>query len=555
MELVDTCIQNGLVLNVFTREFEPNTLWIKAGRIVSVGESETLKASQIIDAKNQYLVPGFIDAHVHIESAMVSPSELAKVLLKHGVTTIVTDPHEIGNVMGTQGIEYMIEDARQTPLDVKFMLPSSVPCVPFDHSGAILNAKDLKPLYRYPEVNGLAEVMDFPAVASQSHEIMQKIKDAQDAGYHADGHGAGLTPEQLDIYRQVGIDTDHEATSVQEVKDRLSAGYYVFLREGTVERDIENTIGAVTESNAQRLAFCTDDKLITDLDREGSIDYCIKLAIQHGVRPETAFTMASFNAANAHRLTNSGALATGYQADIVFLNDLEQVDIDHVMKNGEILAEPTTQPATFSESTVHHHFQLKDLKMPLHSDYCNVIQIQPNHIVTDHLKTSVKLNDGHFEQDIDQDILKMVVIERHNNLGTYGLGLVKGFEIQNGAVAITVAHDSHNLVAVGSDDESINKAIQEVTQSGGGIAVTQNGEVLSSMPLEIAGLMSAKPYQEAEKDLDLVNTAYQKISTNRVFDPFITLSFLTLPVIPSIKLTDQGLYDFNQQKFISVEAD
>ncbi|MGX4645618.1 adenine deaminase [Holzapfeliella sp. JNUCC 80] len=555
MELVDTCIQNGLVLNVFTREFEPNTLWIKAGRIVSVGESETLKASQTIDAKNQYLVPGFIDAHVHIESAMVSPSELAKVLLKHGVTTIVTDPHEIGNVMGTQGIEYMIEDARQTPLDVKFMLPSSVPCVPFDHSGAVLNAKDLKPLYRYPEVNGLAEVMDFPAVASQSHEIMQKIKDAQDEGYHADGHGAGLTPEQLDIYRQVGIDTDHEATSVQEVKDRLSAGYYVFLREGTVERDIKNTIGAVTESNAQRLAFCTDDKLITDLDREGSIDYCIKLAIQHGVRPETAFTMASFNAAKAHKLTNSGALATGYQADIVFLNDLEQVDIDHVMKNGEILAEPTTQPALFSESTVHHHFQLEDLKMPLHSDYCNVIQIQPNHIVTDHLKTSVKLNDGHFEQDIDQDILKMVVIERHNNLGTYGLGLVKGFEIQNGAVAITVAHDSHNLVAVGSDDESINKAIQEVTQSGGGIAVTQNGEVLSSMPLEIAGLMSAKPYQEAEKDLDLVNAAYQKISTNRVFDPFITLSFLTLPVIPSIKLTDQGLYDFNQQKFISVEAD
>ncbi|KRN04015.1 adenine deaminase [Holzapfeliella floricola] len=554
MGLVDTCIQNGLVLNVFTREFELQTLWINKGKIVSVGDNDNLKAQRIIDASNQYLVPGFIDAHVHIESAMVSPSELAKVLLKHGVTTIVTDPHEIGNVMGNKGIEYMIEDARQTPLDVKVMLPSSVPCVPFDHSGAVLNAVDLKPLYRYPEVNGLAEVMDFPAVASQSHEIMQKIKDAQEAGYHADGHGAGLTPEQLDTYRQVGIDTDHEATSVQEVKDRLSAGYYVFLREGTVERDIENTIGAVTESNAQRLAFCTDDKLITDLDREGSIDYCIQLAIKHGVRPETAFTMASFNAANAHKLNQTGALATGYQADIVFLDNLKEVTIDKVMKNGEILSEFTTQPARFSESTVHHDFKLEDLKMPLSSNYCNVIQIQPNHIVTDHLQTHVKLDNGQFNSDIDQDILKMVVIERHHNLGTYGLGLVKGFDIQNGAVAITVAHDSHNLVAVGTDDSSINEAIQAVTKSGGGIAVTQNGKVLAMMPLKIAGLMSAKSYQEAQKDLDLVNQAYQKISTNRVFDPFITLSFLTLPVIPSIKLTDQGLYDFNQQDFISVEA-
>ncbi len=553
MRTVDTCIKNGQVLNVFKRQFEQHDLWLDHETIVAVGTTD-FAARKIIDARDKYIVPGFIDAHVHIESSMVTPSEVGKVLLKHGVTAIVTDPHEIANVMGKAGIEYMIKDARQTPMDIFFMLPSSVPCTPFEHAGAILKAADLKPLYQYPEVHGLAEVMDYPSVLAKDPETLAKIQDANNAGYHADGHAAGLSVEQLDVYRQAGIHTDHEAGNVAEINDRLATGFSIFLREGTVERDIANTIQAVNESNAQDFSFCTDDKLIDDLMSEGSIDYCIKLAIQLGIRPELAYTMASYNAAMAHNLAHTGALASGYQADLVFLNDPHNVKIDAVMKNGQWIKEQTSHPAAIGVNTVHHQLQLQDLALPLSSDYCHVIGIQPNHIVTDHIKTHVPTENGQFQADLNNDILKMAVIERHHHLGTVGLGLVKGFELQHGAIATTIAHDSHNLVVVGTSDTAMFRAVEEVTQAGGGITVVDDEKVLATMPLAIAGLMSAKDYQSAAQDLTAITAAYQQISTNREFNPFITLSFLTLPVIPSIKLTDQGLYDFDQQRFIDLEV-
>lgn len=552
MRTVDTCIKNGQVLNVFNRQFEQRDLWVDEGIIIAVGSTD-FAAKNVIDARDKYIVPGFIDAHVHIESSMVTPSEVGKVLLKHGVTAIFTDPHEIANVKGTAGIEYMIQDARQTALDVFFMLPSSVPCTPFEHAGAILNAADLKPLYQYPEVKGLAEVMDYPAVAAGDSETMAKINDAIEAGYHADGHAAGLTVDQLDVYRQAGIHTDHEAGNVQEINDRLATGFSVFLREGTVERDIANTIQAVNESNAQDFSFCTDDKLIDDLMDEGSIDYCIKLAIQLGLRPELAYTMASYNAAMAHNLPHTGALAAGYHADLVFLDDPHKVAIDSVMKDGAWIEDQQTNPLPAGASTVHHHLKLEDLALPLKSDYCHVIGIQPNHIVTDHLKEHVNLKDGQFVADTDSDILKMAVIERHHDLGTVGLGIVHGFKLQCGAVATTIAHDSHNLVVVGTNDEAMYRAVQELTNVGGGITVVDDNHVLATMPLAVAGLMSDKSYQDAAKDLKKITEAYDKISSNREFNPFITLSFLTLPVIPSIKLTDQGLIDFDQYRFIENE--
>lgn len=554
MRTVDTCIKNGQVLNVLKRQFEQRDLWIDDGTIVTVGATEDVTATTVVDAQGQYIVPGFIDAHVHIESSMVTPSEVGKVLLQHGVTAIFTDPHEIANVVGTKGIEYMINDARQTPLDVFFMLPSSVPCTPFEHAGATLKAADLKPLYRYPEVKGLAEVMDFPAVAAGEPETMAKINDAIEAGYHADGHAAGLTVEQLDVYRRAGIHTDHEAGNVDEINQRLATGFSIFLREGPVERDIANTIQAVNDGNAHNFSFCTDDKLIDDLMNEGSIDYCIKLAMQLGLRPELVYTMASYNAAIAHNLRQIGALEDGYQADLVFLNDPKQVVIDRVMKKGQWVEEKATRPLPAGTSTVHHHLAIQELKLPLASDYCHVIGIQPNHIVTDHLKINVPLKNGEFEADLDRDILKMAVIERHHDLGTVGLGMVHGFALQSGAVATTIAHDSHNLVVVGTNDEAMYRAVQEVTRVGGGITVVDDDQVLATMPLAVAGLMSAKGYQEAALDLQKITTAYQQISSNREFNPFITLSFLTLPVIPSIKLTDQGLYDFDQHRFIKNEC-
>lgn len=554
---VELCIKNGRILNVFRRQFEDKKLWINHGKIIATGEATDLNANRTYDAQQAFIVPGMIDAHVHVESSMVAPSELGKALLPTGTTAIVADPHEIANVCGIPGIEYMIKDAAQTPLDIFYMLPSSVPCTPFEHNGATLTAADLKPLYAEPTVKGLAEVMDFPAVANGDPDLLQKIQDAQAAGYHADGHGSGLNSQQLDIYRRVGIDTDHECMTKQQAQTRLAAGFWTFLREGSVERDLNQVIEAVNEGNAQRFAFCTDDKLISDILVEGGIDRCIRLAIKKGIRPETAYTMASYNAAQAHKLTNYGALSTGFTADLVVLADLKAASAQRVMKAGQWITPSNTQPLAFDQSTVHHQLQLKDLELKPKSRNCQVIGIIPNHIETQRLQRTVPLKNGLFCNDFDQDISKMIVVERHHNLGTFGLGLVHGFGLKNGAIATTVAHDSHNIVAVGTDDQAIYTAIQAITNSNGGIAVAQQDQILAIMPLPIAGLMSAKPYLTAAQDLQAISTGYQKITGKKTvdFNPFITLSFLTLPVIPTLKLTDQGLYDFDAGKFIDLEVD
>ncbi|WP_235807527.1 adenine deaminase [Loigolactobacillus bifermentans] len=554
MQAVELCLTHAQVLNVFTRQFERKNVGISGGQIITV-TSDMIQAQTYRDLTGQYLVPGLIDAHVHIESAMVTPSELSKALLLDGVTSIVADPHEIANVTGLQGMTYMLADAAQAQLGIYYMAPSTVPCTPMSHNGATLTAADLKPLYQHKQVIGLSEVMDYPAVAQQSPDMMQKLQDVlQQPGGHADGHGAGLTAEQLEVYRRAGITTDHECTTPAETLDRINAGMFVFLREGSVERDLENTIGVVTEANAARFAFCTDDKLINDVMREGSIDHCVRLAIKAGLNPGTAYTMASYNAAQAHHLDQLGAIAAGFQADLVVISDLAQVQVQAVLKAGRWLKPATTHPVAFTENTVHQHFQLADLKLPLASSICHVIGIKPNHIETAHLIRKVPVVAGAFTADTTQDILKIVVIERHRGLGCYGLGLVHGFNIKNGAVATTIAHDDHNLVAVGTDDIAINTAINHVTACGGGIAVAQADHVLSELPLPVAGLMSLAPYQQVAQALDDIAQAYQTICGGQqvTFNPFITLSFLTLPVIPTIKITDQGLYDFEQNRFISV---
>ncbi|WP_105956977.1 adenine deaminase [Apilactobacillus quenuiae] len=556
MQTIDLLIKNGKVLNVFTKKFEKKNLWINDGKIVSTENESEFKATKIIGASNQYLVPGFIDSHVHIESSLITPSELGKVIVPMGVTSVVTDPHEIANVAGIDGIKYMINDAKQSPLDVFVMLPSSVPATSFEHNGATLNASSLNSLYNEPSVIGLAEVMDFPAVHNRDHDMMKKINDALEKGYQVDGHGAGLSAKQLGEYKEVGISTDHESTDLNQMYDRLDVGMNIFLREGTVERDLQNTIQAVNEDNIDKFSFCTDDKFITTIINEGSINFNIQLAIEYGIKPEDAYVMASLNAAKAHKINNLGALAPGYKADILMISDPKKVDVKQVIKNGKVMTENNfkTTPLKFTKNTVHQNIKLEDLALPLKSNQeCHVIGIQPNHIETDHLKIKVPVEDGAFKSDLENDILKMVDVERHHNLGTFGLGLVHGFNIKHGAIATTVAHDSHNIVAVGTSDESIYKAIQEITKVGGGIAVVDDEKVLATMPLPVAGLMSNKSWQNASEDLNAITQAFKQISGEINFNPFITLSFLTLPVIPTIKLTDQGLYDFNQQKFIDIQ--
>lgn len=550
---VDMVITGAQVLNVNTREFEATSLWIKDGRIISNLKDEPYLATEHVDASGQWIVPGMIDAHVHMESSMVTPSELGKVLLQHGVTTIVTDPHELANVAGTAGIQYLIDDARQTQLDVRFMLPSSVPCVPFDDNGATLHAADLRPLYQQPEVQGLAEVMDYGAVERGDVDTLAKIQDAYDNGYHADGHASGLDAHQLNVMRNAGLDTDHECTTVDEALARVKAGMYVFLREGTVERDVLPTIGAVTEANASRFAFCTDDKTISDLMTEGSIDYNVQLAIKSGMRPALAYTLASVNGATAHRLTDRGRLSAGQLADLVVLDNLEQVQVAKTMKSGQWATETATKPLPFTATKVQQHAQLVDFKLPLSTGDVNVIGVQPNHIETDHLIEKVVASDN-FEADTDQDILKMVVVERHHNTGKVGVGLVHGFQLKHGAVAGTIAHDAHNIVAVGTSDEAILRAITQITATNGGIAVSDDQKILATMPLAVGGLLSSASYQVAADQLADLKRAYQQISERPMtFDPFITLSFLTLPVIPTLKLTARGLFDYASFDLISVE--
>ncbi|MBC2378950.1 adenine deaminase [Listeria welshimeri] len=561
-EKADLVIKNGRIVNVFSGEIMEGDIAIKNGYIAGIGDFS--EAEQIMDAAGEFIVPGFIDAHVHVESAMVTPAEFARVLLPNGVTTIVTDPHEIANVAGEKGIEFMLEDAKGAPLDMFVMLPSSVPATKGEHNGETLHAKKLHPLYKHEKVIGLAEVMDFPSVAKGSSDILTKIIDAKKEGGRIDGHGAGLTSADLNNYLAVGIRTDHESTNAKEAVDRLRAGMFVMLREGTVGRDLLQTISAVSEKNSHRFCFCTDDKLINDLITEGSINYNIRLAIENNIDPITAIQMATINAANCHNLPYLGAVAAGYQADIVFLKDLQTIEISKVLKNGQVVVENGARneaafekqhSETFISPKIQHHLSKQDLELPLTNDTCYVIGMKQNNLFTEKLMEQVNVENGKFVPSIKKDLLKMAVVERHHNTGCVGVGIVKGFGLEEGAIATTVAHDSHNIVAVGVSDEAMEKAINYVTEMGGGIAVVDGtGKVLHDLALPVAGLLSNKPYEEVERDLAGLLKAFNQISNAKGFDPFLTLSFLTLPVIPELKLTDQGLFDFATFQIIPNEV-
>ncbi|MBC2279686.1 adenine deaminase [Listeria welshimeri] len=561
-EKADLVIKNGRIVNVFSGEIMEGDIAIKNGYIAGIGDFS--EAEQIIDAAGEFIVPGFIDAHVHVESAMVTPAEFARVLLPNGVTTIVTDPHEIANVAGEKGIEFMLEDAKGAPLDMFVMLPSSVPATEGEHNGETLHAKKLHPLYKHEKVIGLAEVMDFPSVAKGSSDILTKIIDAKKEGGRIDGHGAGLTSADLNNYLAVGIRTDHESTNAKEAVDRLRAGMFVMLREGTVGRDLLQTISAVSEKNSHRFCFCTDDKLINDLITEGSINYNIRLAIENNIDPITAIQMATINAANCHNLPYLGAVAAGYQADIVFLKDLQTIEISKVLKNGQVVVENGARneaafekqhSETFISPKIQHHLSKQDLELSLTNDTCYVIGMKQNNLFTEKLMEQVNVENGKFVPSIEKNLLKMAVVERHHNTGCVGVGIVKGFGLKEGAIATTVAHDSHNIVAVGVSDEAMEKAINYVTEMGGGIAVVdETGKVLHDLALPVAGLLSNKPYEEVERDLAGLLKAFNQISNAKGFDPFLTLSFLTLPVIPELKLTDQGLFDFATFQIIPNEV-
>lgn len=560
----DLVVKNGMIVNVFTGELMSGDIAIVDGVIAGIGSYEGAK---IIDAHNKIIIPGLIDGHVHIESSLLTPKEFSKIVLQHGVTSVVTDPHEIANVAGVNGIQFMIDEATRLPMDIYVMLSSCVPATKFENNGALLNAEELRPFLSAPEVLGLAEVMDFASVKNGDSFMMDKIAMVQESNGLIDGHAAGLTKEELNIYMAAGIRTDHESINAKEAKDRLDMGMYLMIREGTVAKDLMALLPAVTAKNSRRCLFVTDDKLIDDLLEEGSIDHIIRLAIQNGLDPITAIQMGTLNTAECFNLNHLGAIAPGYQADFLILDDLETVSIKQVFKKGVCISDNGKLNESLFKNEIGkglkgpelarinvQELTVEALLIPLTDSICNVIEIIPNSLVTNHLKEEVTIEEGCFVPSIQKDQLKIAVIERHNGMNHIGLGLVKGFRLKKGAIATTVAHDSHNIVVVGTSDQEMLKAVKQVIETNGGLAVVEGEEVLASLALPVAGLMTEMEYPVVNEQLKALNQAVSTIGESINFNPFLTLSFLTLPVIPKLKITDLGLFDFERSAHIPIQV-
>lgn len=601
----DLVVKNGRILNVFTGDWTRGDIAVTDGMIVGIGAYE---GRETVDAAGRVVVPGFIDGHVHIESTMLLPSEFAKVSLRCGVTAVVTDPHEIANVAGEDGIRYLLGDAEDVPLDLFVMLPSCVPATPTENNGANLTADKLSPFLSDPRVLGLAEVMDFPSVANASPGMLAKLDAVRSVGGHIDGHAAGIGREDLNIYRAADIRTDHEAVNVQEALDRLELGMYLMVREGTVAKDLKALLPAITERNSRRCLFVTDDVLLDDLIELGSIDHAVRLAIAEGLDPIIAVQMATLNAAECFGLRRLGAVAPGYQADFLLLDDLNAVSIHQVYKKGRCVFEqeqerdrpsepsnirPENAAAAFeaseetqkasgqrgsesdsapqndsalpdSHSRSPHPIRLPDLNakpvtaadlaIPLRGDSreCHIIEVVPGSLITGRSVQTVDAEDGFFVASTERDLLKMAVVERHRATGNVGAAIVQGFGLKRGAIATTVAHDSHNIVAVGVSDRDILAAIDQVVALNGGLVMIENGELIASLPLPVAGLMSDRGYQETYEKLQILNRSLLRLGASEDFNLFLMLSFLTLTVIPELKLTDQGLFEFSSGSYIDV---
>ncbi|WP_439144834.1 adenine deaminase [Virgibacillus profundi] len=558
----DTVVKNGKIIDVFNQEIIEADLAIADGVFAGIGSFE---GKNIIDAQGKYIAPGFVDGHVHIESAMVTPAEFANVVLPHGVTSVVADPHEIANVSGIDGIRFMLDASENILLNVFFGLPSCVPSTGFENAGATLSAEDLLPLYDHDRVISLGEVMDFPAVFNGDDSMLDKLIDAKNLNKVIDGHAAGVDQNGLNVYMAAGIQSDHECTTAEEAKERLQRGMYLMLREGSASRDLRTLLHAVNEKNAQRCLFVTDDKHLDDLIEEGSIDHNIRVTIEHGIDPITAIQMATLNAAEYFGLKNKGTIAPGYDADFLLLDSIENVTINEVFVKGNSVArngqcvsnlKNAVQPSERLVNSVRmDSIAADDLHIELSRDRkANIISIIPNSIVTKHKVQEVDVRNGRFQPSVEEDFLKMAVVERHSQKGNIGLGILHGLGLKSGAIASTFAHDSHNIIAAGTNDNDLITAINSIKKINGGMVVVDNGNVLASLPLAISGLISTEDFTTVNTNLQKLNEALGLLGFSENFNPFITLSFMALPVIPEIKLTDIGLFDVQAFKHIPIEA-
>ena len=550
-EKADLLLKNARVVNVFSHEIIETNVAIADDRIVGLGDYQ---AQETIDLKGRYVCPGFIDGHVHIESSMVTPPEFARAVVPRGTTSVVADPHEIANVLGIEGVRYMLDASEGLPLTVFVMAPSCVPATHLETSGAELLWNDLVPLLDHPRMLGLAEMMNFPGVVYRVPEVLDKIRAF--AGRPLDGHSPGLSGRDLQAYVAAGIASDHECTALEEAREKLRLGMYVMIREGTQARNLKELLPVVTPENARRCLLVTDDRHPADLIDEGHIDSLVKMAIGQGLDLITAIQLATINAAERFGLRDRGAIAPGYWADLVVFADFESLGIEKVFSGGRLVAEEgrmapgaIKEVSTHLQGSVNVNWAAVDLKIPARGRRARVIGLIPDQIITEGLSLEVKVEDGLAVADVERDILKMAVIERHQGAGNTGLGFVRGFGLKRGAIASSVAHDSHNIIVVGTDDDDMMATARSVADMGGGLAVVEEGAVRACLPLPIAGLMSDQSLESVREEMDELLAAAQEMGS-RLHDPFMTMSFLALPVIPALKLTDKGLVDVNRFEFV-----
>ncbi len=553
-------IKNANITNVFTNEIIKGDVAIEKGEIVGIGEYFGEKE---IDLEGKYLSPGFIDGHVHIESSKVTPGQFAKAVVPRGITAIVADPHEIANVKGIEGIKYMLDESEGLPLEVYMMLPSCVPSTPFENSGAILEAKDLKKLMDKERVLGLGEMMDYIGVINGEKKVLEKLIMAQEKGKIIDGHGPMISGKNLNAYVAAGIKTEHECSTVEEMMERLRLGMYIQIREGSATRNLKELIKAVNKDNLRRIMFCTDDKEPSDLLKNGSIDNNVRLAIKAGIDPIDCIKMASLNPAEIYGLNKLGAIAPGYRADLLVIDNLEDFNILKVYKNGKLVAENykplfnilPSDNISMKNTVNIGKIDKKDLKISLRGKFVNIIKVLPHSLITEKVVRKVNndivAENGNLIQE--NNISKVAVIERHKGTGNIGLALIQDFGLENGAIASTIAHDSHNLIVIGDNDEDMLLAVEELKKIGGGITLASKGEILDTLPLSVGGIMSNYPLEEVDKKVNnMLEIAHDVLKVNEGIEPFMTLSFIALPVIPSLKITDKGLFDVEKFQFIDL---
>ena len=549
-EKADLVLKNATYVNVFSNELRTCDIAVANGLIVGMGEYE---GEQELDMTGKIVCPGFVDAHIHLESSLVSPREFAKAVLPHGTTTVITDPHEITNVMGTDGIDYMFQATEGLPIDVRFMLPSCVPAMPMDESGANLDYRAIDSFYDYPRVQGLAEMMNAYGVIHNDAEVVSKIIASQAHHKKIDGHAPGLTGKDLDTYIAAGVYSDHECSDIEDALAKLRRGQFIMIREGTAARNLEALAPLLTPQYADRCMFCTDDKHPSDLLEKGHIDYICREAInKYGVDPIIAVKAACHHASRYFLLNNRGAIAPGYLADFAIIDNFQDFNVEMVFKKGVLYYDhgqlkdfPKPQIEEYLDQRAHDTFHVTPLTEDDFRDVRPraVIGMVPGEIVT--------TDNGYADKvDTEKDILKIAVVERHKNTHHIGLGYIQGYGLKSGAVATSISHDSHNIIVVGTNSKDMAFAVNRIVENHGGIVVTENEQVKSELVLELAGIMSDSPLVEVNEKLEAAKDAAHALGVGHGIDPFMTLSFMALPVIPTLRITTRGIIDVVTQQYI-----